>query len=106
MKLICATALAVLIACPAYAKCFERDHLAAYLKVEHGLSLRSWGLDDAGNMVELFISGTGHWAVIETTPRRCSSVRMPHKTWGRLSDPPVRNKAVPKARNMTEGQGL
>jgi len=106
MKLIAATALAGLLASPLAADCFERDHLAAYLQVEHGLKLRSWGLNDSGNMVELFLSDRSHWAVVETTPARCASVRMPHKEWGRLSDPVQPNKAVPAPRYMTQGSAL
>lgn len=69
--------------------CYDRAVLMAYLSQEHGLALYSWGLTDAGNMQELFLSPTGHWAVVETTPAHCSAVvSFPHKERGRLSDPP------------------
>ena len=103
MKMI-ATALAVLLALPAAAECYKRDHLAAYLKVEHGLALHSWGLDDAGNMVELFLGAGGHWAVVQTTPTRCSSVAMPHKARGRLSDPVPQNKINRPGLRMSPGE--
>lgn len=100
---------AVLIAClpaAASAACYPRDHLTAFLLVEHGLTLNSWGLDDAGNMVELFLGDGGHWAVITTTPAKCSDIAMPHKLRGRLWEPPQQNKAVPPARSLTEGEAL
>jgi hypothetical protein len=99
------TALVCLMASPALA-CANRDHLAAFLKVEHGLSLYSWGLTDAGDMVELFLNDRGHWAVVTTKPNACASVDMPHKERGRLWLPPTRNNAIPDARRMSEGDPL
>jgi hypothetical protein len=87
----------------AQAACYERDHLSAFLQVEHGLSLHSWGLTDAGDMLELFLSDTGHWATIRTTPAKCSSIDMPHQLHGRLWVPPVGNKAIQPDRLMSRG---
>ena len=82
---------------PAYASkvCYNRDHAAAYFKEKHDMELHSWGLDDDGNMMELFLSESGHWAVITTQPNKCSSLISPQKLWGRLWQPPRTNKAVP-----------
>lgn len=105
MRIVAAIVLSIL-ATPLAAECFNRDHLAAYLKVKYELSLRAWGLDDAGNMVELFYNDGGNWAVITTTPFRCAKVAMPHKEGGRLADPARPNKALPPARYLSEGDAL
>jgi hypothetical protein len=97
------TALAVLLASPASAECWVRDHVAAFLKVEHGLALRSWGLSDGGDMMELFTNEAGHWAVVTTKPNQCASVSMPHKERGRLWMPPKPNKAIPNQLRMEDG---
>ena len=103
MKIL-AVFCAALITSPLAAECYKRDHIAAYLQVEHGLALHSWGLDDAGNMVELFLGAGGHWAVVQTTPTRCSSVAMPHKARGRLSDPVPQNKINRPGPRMSPGE--
>ena len=98
------TAIAILTGSAAAAECYQRDHLAAYLQIEPNLKLHSWGLDDAGNMVELFLGAGGHWAVVQTTPTRCSSVAMPHKARGRLSDPEPQNKINRPGPRMSPGE--
>jgi hypothetical protein len=104
--MIRAAAVAVSLAASPALACAERDHLAAFLESRHGLSLHSWGLSDAGDMMELFISDRGHWAVVTTTPRGCASVAMPHKERGRLWLPPTPNSALPDAMRMNEGSPL
>lgn len=84
-------------------QCYQRDHLAAFLKVEHGLTLHSWGLSESGDMMELFLSDRGHWAVITTQPNRCASVRFPHKERGRLWIPTPANPAFNPPLRMQEG---
>jgi len=100
---IIAAAIAVVAASQANAECFPRVHVAAYLNVEHGLSLKSWGLDDAGNMVELFMGKGGNWAVVTTTPLKCATVAMPHKLHGRLVATKPRNKVIAPENRMTLG---
>jgi len=55
-------------------------------------------------MVELFLGAGGHWAVVQTTPTRCSSVAMPHKARGRLSDPVPQNKINRPGPRMSPGE--
>lgn len=94
----------VLFATPAQAEpCWVRDHVAAFLKQEHHLSLHSWGLADNGDMMELFLDDSGHWAVVTTKPDQCSSVSMPHKERGRLWMPPKLNKAAPNQSHLENG---
>ena len=100
------TAAAVLLAFPAWSSCYQRDHLAGYLEARHGLALHSWGLSDAGDMMELFLSDGGHWAVVTTKPNRCASVAFPHKERGRLWMPPKQNWALPDGLWMDQGTPL
>ena len=87
-------AVLALMAGPAVSACYNPQHLAAFLKLEHGLTLHSWGLNDAGNEEQLWLNSDGHWAVVETTPQRCSDIAsMPHKLRGALTNPP-RNPAM------------
>lgn len=80
----------------AWGACYDRAILAAFLREAHGLRLHSWGLTDAGDMQELFIGPTGHWAVVQTKPNACSEVvSLPHKEKGRLTGRPLLNKAQP-----------
>lgn len=88
------------------AQCYEKPMVEAYLKQEHGLRLHSWGLDDAGNMLELWLGAGGHWAIVKTLPDKCASVELPHQLRGRLWTPPSPNKAIPEDRRMNSGQGL
>jgi hypothetical protein len=99
-------AVLTLCAAPAFAQpCHERDHIAAFLETRHGLALHSWGLSDAGDMMELFLGERGHWAVITTKPNRCATVDMPHKERGRLWAPPKPNSVMPDA-PMNYGSAL
>jgi hypothetical protein len=83
--------------------CANRDHLAAFLRVEHDLALHSWGLSDVGDMMELFVNDRGHWGVVTTKPTGCAMLSMPHKERGRLWFPPTHNDVLPPARRMNEG---
>jgi hypothetical protein len=96
-----------LVAIPAKSEqCHDKEMLEAFLKHEHGLQLHSWGLSDSGNMLELWLGSSGHWAVVTTTPWQCSTVQLPHDLKGRLWVPPSHNYAVPEDRMMNKGQGL
>lgn len=54
----------------------------------NGYALEAWGLNDAGNMEELWMMEDGAWVVVETTPSRCSTViSRPSEPMGRLSTP-------------------
>ncbi len=88
------------------APCHEKKMLESYLKVEHGLRLHSWGLNDKGNMLELWLNENGHWAVVTTSPSQCSSVEFPHNLRGRLWKPPSPNKAIPEAERLTPGDPM
>ena len=87
-------------------QCYERPMLMAFLDAEHGLKLHSWGLDDQGNMLELMLAPSGHFALVTTRPNKCASVELPHQLHGRLWTPPSPNKAVPEDLRMNNGEGL
>jgi hypothetical protein len=80
--------------------------LEAFLKQEHDMRLHSWGLSVSGNMVELWLAPNGLFAVVTTTPAKCSTVEIPADLRGRLWTPPSPNKAIPEAGRMNSGQGL
>jgi hypothetical protein len=86
--------------------CYEKDMLESYLKDRHELRLHSWGLNDTGNMLELWLNAQGHWAVVTTTPDRCSTVEFPHKLRGRLWAAPSPNKAIPQEYLLNPGDSL
>lgn len=100
--------IAILFACisnTAWANCYDKDVLAGYLSDRYGMELKGWGLTDSGDMHELYLAPDGMWAVIATTPTRCSTlVSLPHQHFGRLVDPPRRNKAIPPARLLDNGE--
>lgn len=98
--------LALIAAPTASMGCYDKKMLEAFLKQEHGLRLHSWGLSEDGNMLELWLGPSGHWAVVTTTPAQCSTVELPHELRGRLWVPPSQNYAVPEDRFMNKGQGL
>jgi hypothetical protein len=102
-----AAAVTVFLSRPSQAStCWVREHVAAYLREAHGVTLHSWGLSDDGDMMELFLGDRGHWAVVTTTPRGCASVAMPHQLRGRLWTPPRPNNALPDTRQMNRGSPL
>lgn len=95
----------LLVAGAAWGQCWHREHVSAYLRTEHGLSLRSWGLSDAGTMLELFERDDGHFAVVETTPSGCTSIlAFPHHLHGRLWQPPELNPIRPRGRRYEPGE--
>lgn len=99
-------ALLILITMPAAAQCYDRNILAGYL-TDRGMTLHSWGLTSGGNMQELFLSDSGEWAVIQTTPTGCATIAStPDGHHGRLWAPPQGNKAIPPPRRMTPGEAL
>lgn len=98
--------LALIAAPTASMGCYDKKMLEAFLKQEHGLRLHSWGLSEDGNMLELWLGPSGHWAVVTTTPAQCSTVELPHELRGRLWVPPSQNYAVPEDRLMNKGHGL
>jgi hypothetical protein len=88
------------------APCHEKPMLEAFLKQEHDMRLHSWGLNSAGNMIELWLAPGGLFALVTTTPAKCSTVEIPADLYGRLWTPPVPNKAIPEEQRMNNGQGL
>lgn len=86
--------------------CHNKDMLESYLKERHELHLHSWGLNDTGNMLELWLNEQGHWAVVTTTPGRCTSVEFPHKLHGRLWAKPQQNKSIPQQHRLTPGEPI
>jgi hypothetical protein len=100
-------AIAAGLSSPAHASpCYEKPMLEAFLKQEHGLRLHSWGLNKSGEMLELWLAPSGLFAVVTTTPAKCSTVELPHDLRGRLWVPPSPNKAIPEDSRMNNGQGL
>lgn len=101
--------LALLLACawhPAQAEpCAERDPLAAWLRLDHGMKLVGWGISREGNMLEFFHNGASHFAVIQTTPHRCATIiALTERPYARLEPEPQRNHATPPARRLQEGE--
>jgi len=102
-----ASAILSLCFSPAYAQpCHDRDHIAAFLTHEQGMTLRGWGIDNAGNMLELFTADGGRFAVLSTSPNKCASLMWVEDFGGRLVDPPRRNRAIPPAQQMDRGEPL
>jgi hypothetical protein len=96
-----------LIVAPAKADtCHDKAMLEAFLKHELGLRLYGWGLNKDEAMIELWIAPSGMFAVVTTTPEKCSTVGLPHDLHGRLWTPTPPNKAIPEDRTMNKGQGL
>jgi len=86
--------------------CIQREHVVAFLTHEQDMTLRGWGIDIDGNMLELFISEGGRFAVLTTSPNKCSTLIWAEEHGGRLVDPPSRNLAVPPAPKMDRGEPL
>jgi hypothetical protein len=86
--------------------CVDKPMLEAFLKQEHGLRLHSWGLNGDGAMMELWLAPSGLFAIVTTTPAKCSTVKIPADLHGRLWTPPSPNKAIPPEDRMNKGQGL
>jgi hypothetical protein len=86
--------------------CYHKPHLEAFLKQEHDMSLHSWGVNGAGNMIELWLAPDGLFALVTTTPAKCSTVEIPADLRGRLWTPPSPNKAIPEAGQMNRGDKL
>jgi hypothetical protein len=104
---LCGAVIAAGLSSAAHASpCHDKRMLEAFLKQEHGLSLHSWGLNNAGAMVELWLAPNGLFAVVTTTPAKCSTVEIPADLHGRLWTPPSPNRAIPPADQMNNGQGL
>jgi hypothetical protein len=64
--------------------CHEQEHLDAWMR-EQGMALESWGLDDDGHMLRLWLREDGRFAVVVTTPERCSWAILPFQHFGTLS---------------------
>ena len=86
--------------------CHDRDHIAAYLQHNHGMTLWGWGIDIEGDMLELFTAEGGRFAVIKTRPDKCATMIWAEEHGGRLVDPPRRNPAIPPALHMDRGTPL
>lgn len=105
-KVITATLFAC-ISSGAWANCYDRDVLAGYLADRYEMTLTGWGLTDSGDMHELYQAPNGMWAVVQTTPARCSTLAsLPHQHYGRLAEPPRYNKAVPPAMLLDNGEPM
>ena len=102
-----AAIIAAGLSTPAHAApCHDKPMLEAFLKHEHAMRLHSWGLDDKGAMMELWLAPSGLFAVVTTTPAKCSTVAIPADLHGRLWTPPSPNRAIPPDAQMNNGQGL
>lgn len=106
--MIRAAILAAIVATPVAAQeCFERDHLSAWLQVEHDMRLVSWGLNEAGHMEELFVADSGLWAVVLTKPDHCTSfLSLPVAHYERLGPVPHSNKIERHRRGLRQGPRL
>lgn len=105
-RALCGAIIAAALSSPAYADCLPKRMLEAFLKQDHGMNLHSWGLSASGDMLELWLAPSGLFAVVTTTPAKCSTVEIPADLRGRLWTPPSPNKAIPEDRTMNNGQGL
>lgn len=86
--------------------CHYKPMLEAFLKQEHSMRLHSWGINGAGSMIELWLAADGLFAVVTTTPRKCSTVEIPADLHGRLWAAPSPNRAIPEANVMDRGRGF
>ncbi len=69
MKLLASAALAVILACPAYAnQCGPRADVLKHLAETYGESRQSIGMAVNGAVVETFASESGGWTITATTP--------------------------------------
>ena len=67
------SALFACISSASWANCYDRDVLAGCLADRYEMTLTGWGLTDSGDMHELYQAPNGMWAVVQTTPARCST---------------------------------
>ncbi|MAG12784.1 hypothetical protein CL630_03160 [bacterium] len=61
--------------------CYERKRVIAFLKKEHSEALKSVGLSNKGNLVEVFISSGGSFTIMLTTPKGMSCPIEEGKGW-------------------------
>lgn len=73
MKLVITTALAALLAFPAYAqqkKCAPMGAIADILKERHGEAIVFAGLNGQGNLISVWKNPeTGKWTLVATNPK-------------------------------------
>jgi hypothetical protein len=100
MKLLLASALAVLFTMPATAEqnrnCAPRDTVVDRLASTYGETRQSIGLGERGMVIETFASSdTGTWTITVTTPNGLTCLVASGQSWEELSEalPPQGNDA-------------
>lgn len=101
-----AALLSLLATAAPASQCLPKQMLEAFLKQNHDMRLHSWGLNSTGAMIELWLAPSGLFALVTTTPNKCTTVEIPTDLRGRLWTPPSPNKAIPEDQRMNNGQGL
>jgi hypothetical protein len=86
--------------------CRDKVLLESFLKYEYDMRLHSWGLNKNGSMLELWLADNGLFAIVTTTPFKCSTVELPDDLYGRLWVPPSQNNAIPEDYRMNRGSEL
>lgn len=61
--------------------CAKRDTIINSLNKSYGEQLNSAGLDNSGNLVEIFASPKGTWTILATTPSGHSCVMAVGESW-------------------------
>jgi hypothetical protein len=103
---LCTAIIAAGLSSPAQAaSCYDKGILEGFLR-DQGLRLHSWGLSAEDALMDLWLAPNGLFAVVTTTPEKCTTIQIPADMYGRLWTPPSPNKAVPEGLRMNNGEGL
>lgn len=89
MKLIATTALAALLACPAYAapNCAPRDNVIERLEGRYGESRQGIGVARQGAVMEIFANTeTGSWTIVVTLPTGMACLVATGQSYENLSE--------------------
>lgn len=90
MKIIAATAFAVLFACPVAAcPIVSREDTIKRLADQYSETLRFMAINQAGSVVEGFVSESGSWTLILTTPNGVSCFAAGGEAFEFVMAPPV-----------------
>jgi hypothetical protein len=95
--LLAASAITAALASPASANqatpgaqiCDQRDVIVASLSQRYGEAAQSIGLDNGGNLLEIFASSAGTWTAILTNPRGQACIVAAGEAFEQMNLPPV-----------------
>lgn len=69
--------------------CDQREVIVASLSQQYGEAVQSMGLDNGGNLLEIFASDQGSWTAILTTPRGQTCVVAAGEAFEQMNRPPT-----------------